>query len=223
MKKIALLAAGLIAFGSLTAAAQTDTPEVLQKVSVFYNLNTQFPKDAANSYFNGAGVGYNADFLVSQSVPLYVGTGIDARFQYQKKDIVDSSAYTGINADLKTTFVNLNVPVNVSMRVPVAESFYLSPVAGVDFRVQAYGKSKLSGNVTNASHFGSLSASTTTDLFSKSEMGDARLRRFQMGWHAGLNFEYNRLNLGLTYGTDFVKLHKNLGASNFIASVGYVF
>lgn len=218
MKKIATLAAGLLAFGSLTAAAQTDAPEVLQKVSLFYNLNTLFPKDADNSYFNGGGVAYNVDFLVSDAMPLYVGTGIDARIQAQKKDIIETEAYSPVKADLKTTFVNLNVPVNVSYRVPVAESFYLSPVAGLDFRVQAYGKSKLSGSMA-----GVLDTSTTTDLFSKSDLGNEHLRRFQLAWHAGLNFEYNRFNLGLTYGTDFVKLHKNLGASNFIASLGYVF
>ena len=61
------------------------------------------------------------------------------------------------------------------------------------------------------------------NLFSSDDMGDNHLRRFQMGWHAGVNMEYNNVVLGLSYGTDFVKLHKNLGSSNFLVSLGYRF
>ena len=38
-----------------------------------------------------------------------------------------------------------------------------------------------------------------------------------------VNMEYNNVVLGLSYGTDFVKLHKDLGSSNFLVSLGYRF
>ena len=108
----------------------------------------------------------------------------------------------------------------------MADNFYLTPEVGLDFRLQLYAHSQIDtdidgviGNVAGEFQEGSRGV----NLLSKDQMGDEHLRRFQMGWHAGLNFEYRHVNLGLTYGTDFVKLHKNLGAGHFLVSLGYTF
>lgn len=230
MKTLLSAAALALALGCAPAAlaqAGTDTPSTLQKVSVFYDLNTLYPKDADNAYFNGFGVGYNIDFRVSESLPIYVGTGLDARFVFHEKEILDDTDFNLIEVDAHSTLINLNLPVNVSYRVPVADGFYLTPQLGLDFRVQVYGHSKLDiDNVSLVSpEYDQLIAEARdgVNLFSGDDMGAAKLRRFQMGWHAGVNLEYRRFNLGLSYGTDFVKLHKNLGGSNFLVGLGYTF
>lgn len=224
MKKIFALAAGMIALGSSYAAAQTDAPAIVQRASVMYDLNVLSPKYGEDAYFNGFGVGYTADFRVSNSLPLYVGTGLDLRTVFHSDKIIDTDDYNPADIKFNETLVNLNLPVNVSYRVPVADSFYMTPKVGLDFRVQLYGHGKFTADGGRSEFVDEfLADNSSVDLFSKSDMGDAAYKRFQMGWHAGVDFEYNRVNLGLSYGTDFVKIHKNVGGANFIVSVGYTF
>lgn len=229
MKKLlsAAAAALMIAAPAASAQAGTDAPAHIQKASLFYDLTTLYPKGADNAYFNGFGAGYSIDFRVSESLPLYVGTGLDMRVLFHEQTILDDTEFNLLDVKANTTFINFNLPVNVSYRVPVADGFYLTPQLGLDFRVQAYGHTKLDvDNISLVSpQYEELIAEAHdgVNLFSGKDMGSEKLRRFQMGWHAGVNFEYNRFNVGLSYGTDFVKLKKNLGASHFLVSLGYTF
>lgn len=228
MKQSVLLALGALLLAGTTAmASEADAPARVQRVGVFYDLTTLYPEGADNVYTNGFGVGYSVDFRVSNSLPLYVGTGLDARFLFYEKDLLDDEYLDAVEQEAHVTFINFNVPVNVSYRVPVAEGFYLTPELGLDFRVQAYGHAKIDTEIENVvpgMNLGEFqSGSRGINLFSKDEMGSEHLRRFQMGWHAALRFEYRHMNLGLSYGTDFVKLHKNLGAGHFLVSLGYTF
>ena len=224
MKKILTIVLGIFTLGTTTTiSAQTDAPSTIQHVSVMYDRNTLSPKYGDNSYFNGVGAGYTIDFRVSNTIPLYVGTGLNIRGVFDKDKIAINNEEDLVNMDVKSTLVNLNLPINVSYRVPVADNFYLTPQLGLDFRVQVYGQSKLDLNSDFPELNKLVSQDSKVNLFSKNDLGDNRLRRFQMGWHAGLNFEYSRVNLGLSYGTDFVKIHKNVGGSNFLVSLGYTF
>ena len=230
MKKLALILAGVFTLAGSTALAQTNTqdaPSVLNRASVFYNLNTLYPKYGDNVYFNGYGVGYNIDVRVSKTLPLYVGTGIDVRFAFHNENITDNLEYDPVWIKAQCTLINFNITINVSYRVPVAERFYLTPFVGLNFRLQAYGNANLKIGIPDDSPQEVIDWAENIDddinLFSSNDMGDAHLSRFQMGWHAGVNLEYNQLTLGLSYGTDFVKLHKNLGGSNFLVSLGYRF
>lgn len=230
MKRIYTLAVAALAMLSMGFGASAQSvvaPSMIQKAQIMYDLNTLYPKDASNACFNGFGVGYNIDFRVSNSLPLYVGTGLDMRFVFRSQTILDDQEYNFINEKVNSTLINLNLPVNLSYRVPVADNFFLTPFVGLDFRVQVYGNASVKANDISLElpTYGSTVGEVKHDynLFSGRDLGSEHLRRFQMGWHAGLNFEYARFNLGLSYGTDFVKLHKNLGGSNFLVSVGYRF
>ena len=227
MKKFAIILAALTASVATPAVAQTDAPSVLNRASVFYDLNTLFPSGASNVYFNGYGVGYNIDVRVSKNLPLYVGTGLDVRFVFNNRNITDDLDFDPVFIKAQSTLINFNLPINVSYRVPVANNFYMTPFAGLDLRVQAYGNTSLKIAVPDNTPDAVVDRLEALDhdinLFSESDMGNEYWERFQMGWHAGVNFEYNNVNLGLSYGTDFVKLHKNLGGSNFLVSLGYTF
>lgn len=223
MKKFFVLAAGFLTLGASYAAAQTDAPAMIQRASLMYDLNTLSPKYGDNSSFNGVGAGYTVDFLVGKSLPIYIGTGLNLRAVFNTDEITDSEDYDPLNLKFKSTLVNLNLPVNVSYRVPVADDFYLTPKVGLDFRVQLYGHGKLTADRVPEEFGEVIDRLHSVNFFSKDDMGGEAYRRFQMGWHAGVDFEYNRVNLGLSYGTDFVKIHKNVGGSNFLVSLGYTF
>ena len=223
MKKFLTVVLGILTLGTASMAAQDDAPATIQRVSVMYDLNTLSPKYGENSYFNGVGAGYTIDFRVSNTLPLYVGTGLNLRAVFDKDKIILSDDYDPVNINVKSTLLNLNLPINLSYRVPVADNFYLTPQVGLDFRVQLFGQSRLDLDGYFPEIDRTVSEKSKLNLFSKDDLGDEHLRRFQMGWHAGLNLEYCRVNLGLSYGTDFVKIHKNVGGSNFLVSLGYTF
>ena len=72
--------------------------------------------------------------------------------------------------------------------MPVAQGFYLTPQLGLDLRVQLDGHAKANSNIAVDGPEGFtpriISSQTDYNLFSKSDVGDARLKRFQFGWHA---------------------------------------
>lgn len=219
-----LLSAGGAAYA---ADATAQAPSMLQEVSLGYDLNTLHPSGGSDFSLNGFTAGYNIDFRVSDALPVYVGTGLDWHFLFRTKTYNDSESYNAISAKVKTTFINFNIPLNVSYRVPVADRFFMTPQLGLDFRVQVYGHQKTTASVTGKEIDTPADAAGVTagsvNLFSKNQLGDNALRRFQLGWHAGLKFQYDSFVLGVSYGTDFVKLRNELGSSNLLVNLGYMF
>lgn len=99
-----------------------------------------------------------------------------------------------------------------TFRTNVTDAFSITPYAGLDFRVNL---------LFNGSYDGE----------SESLFDDPDMNRFQMGWHIGTRFEFNRISLGLSYGTDFIKLYNysddgeydRWSTNNLALSVGYRF
>lgn len=197
------------------AHAQTDAPSMIQSVYTGYNLYTLSPKDAANLSLSGVTFGYQIDFKVSQSTPLYVGTGLDLRCDWRNKTITDHLV-GDIRGDYQYqySFYNLNIPLNLSLRAPLANGFTLTPMIGLDLRVQLAGKMRTKLNTVEVSD---------VNLFDNDDMYGDALNRVQFGWHAGLKLNYQQYYLGAQFGTDFTKLHKNLGASSFLVTLGVNF
>lgn len=231
MKAVARIAALLTASAALVAptstAADDPIPRILRNLTLSYQHNTLYPKDLDNIAFNGGGVGYHIDFGISDSRPIYIGTGIDLQVACRTKTYYDDSQYNLINIKQHTVFVNFNIPAVISLRLPFFEHWTVTPFAGLNFRLQAYGHNRfrLTGGPIDTDLDEVLDrlelGPADGNLFSKHDYGEARLRRFQLGWLVGIRLQYRRVNMHITYGSDFVKLHKNLGASNISVTVGY--
>lgn len=210
-----------------TMADDGTIPRIMRDLTFSYQRNTLYPKDLDNVAFNGGGVGYHIDRRISDTRPLYVGTGIDFRFSTRSKTYYDDAQYNLINIKQRTVFINFDIPVIFSVRLPLYGQWSLTPFGGLNFRIQAYGHNRyrISGGPVDADLEESLArlglGPADGDLFSKSDYGDARLSRFQMGWLIGLKLQYRRINIQCTYGSDFIKLHKNLGASNLNITLGF--
>lgn len=202
-------------------------PAVLKRLSLSYDLNTLYPKDLDNVYFNGGAVGYNMDFRISESKPLYIGTGLDLHMVTRSKTYYQDEQYNLVNIKQRTTFINMNVPVDISLRIPLYHNLTFTPFAGLNFRIQLYGhnRNRIQAGADSSQLEGILDrmelGPADGNLFSEKDYGDAHLNRFQMGWHAGIRLQYRHISLQASYGSDFVKLHRNLGSSNLIISVGY--
>lgn len=202
-------------------------PKVLNRLTLSYDMNVLYPKDLDNVYFNGAALGYDIDFKVSRRAPLYIGTGVNLHFVVRNKTYYQDEQYNLINIKQTTTFFNANVPVDLIYRFPVMPSFTLSPFVGLNFRIQIIGRNK--NRIKAGADDSQLNeildrmelGPANGNLFSKKDYGSAHLNRFQMGWHIGVRGQYQRVSLQVSYGSDFVKLHKNLSSANLMVTLGY--
>lgn len=224
----------LIAKGSVTAATTESststmegTPSRINTLYIGYDLYTLRPKDAASFSLNGFVAGYSIDFRITTHHPLYLGTGLDTRFTTRDKTFHDTNTYDAIKAKVSTHFLNFNIPINLSYRLPLSETFNITPQLGLDVRVQAIGKRTTTISYPSGAHLPSANVSGFTpgsvNLFSRNVLGEQALRRFQAGWHAALKLQYDQFVLGISYGTDFAKLRNELGSSNLLVNLGYVF
>lgn len=207
--------------------ADTGSPARVNTIFAGYNRYTLRPAAGADFTLNGFTVGYDIDFRILANRPLYVGTGIDGRFTFGTKRFHESPTYNPVSAKVSVKFMNFNIPVNVSYRLPVTPLFSVTPQLGLDFRVQAYGNARTDVSIPAGQPDRLVRATGFTpgsvNLFSRNSLGDMALRRFQLGWHAGLKLRYDQFVLGISYGTDFAKLRNELGTSNLLVNLGYMF
>lgn len=64
----------------------------------------------------------------------------------------------------------------------------------------------------------------TIDLFNKDDMKGNEWKRFQMGWHAGINFLFgNSFMIGASYGTDFSELAAKAKVQTLSVTLGCCF
>lgn len=218
--------------GTATSSTSDNTsarqyPAHINTLYAGYDLYTLRPKAAATYSLNGVVIGYSIDFKLPGKHPVYIGTGIDARFTLRDKTFHDSPTYNEINARIHTRLFNLNIPLNLSYRIPASNLFSVIPQFGFNLRVQLYGKAKTEipgrNNETAPSHEAIGFTPGDVNLFSKRALGDRAFRRVQAGWHASLKLQYDRFVLGVSYGTDFAKIRNELGSSNLLVNLGYVF
>ena len=66
--------------------------------------------------------------------------------------------------------------------------------------------------------------SETANIFDEDEMGDDGVfKRFQIGWQIGATLNIDKFNVGLSYGTDFMEISKNVDTKTFKVSLGINF
>lgn len=223
---VALLFVNFLTYAEAKPRNEEDAARY-QTLFAGYSLYTLRPADATTYSLNGFSIGYNIDFKVSKTLPLYVGTGLDARFNFRVKTYHDSPTYNPIDTKITTRFINLNLPANISYRVATTSSTTVIPQFGFDFRVQLSARSKVDVLTPEGSPKMSKKAlgysSGTYNLLSRKEMGSEVMHRCQVGWHAGLKVQHEAFVIGVSYGTDFAKLRNELGASNLMINLGYTF
>ncbi len=228
MKKLISLA--VMATLAISASAQlasdmsmseTDAPRGYNLVSVSYdNTNLSGKHYDFNGKesmgLNGFGLEYTRGFGLSRSLPMYLEAGLKFNMGF--------GSVTDEGYELKMQMMRLSIPVSYAWRFGVGEGMAVTPYAGIDFRFNLTGKAKEIDPDGEESDWYS--------VFDKDDMGeDGTWNRFQLGWHIGARFEYNRITLGVSYGTDFIKAFKydedgdksHVSTGNLAVSLGYRF
>ncbi len=188
------------------------------RLSLSYNNTSVSANKQAGDFdfsLNGVGLEYTHGFSLSASQPMFIELGVKARYSLGSYDEDDYYEITN-----KYQFLTAIVPVNFTYAFPVGENVSIAPFAGLNFKAHILGKYKSEDEDGDGK---------TKDVFNKDDMGgkDYTYNRFQMGWQIGVGARYDKYYLGLSYGTDFMKIYKHKKSSvstgDFVLSLGYYF
>lgn len=164
---------------------------------------------------NGFSAAWTKGISVSSSMPLYIETGLGLTYAFKSETIGEDS----YEEDLKHNFLALSVPVNLTYKYEVPNTeFKIAPFAGVYFRGNLLGETKWDDDDDESINW-----------FDDYEDDGLEAKRFSFGWQVGVGFEYRKLYLGVSYGSDFNNLIDNddndiKGKFNtFAATVGFNF
>lgn len=143
----------------------------------------------------GFSVQYTHDFRLLKNLPIYLRTGIDANFNFA------SNKHYGFSDADKFNNINFSIPVDLTYKFGLGKCF-ISPIAGIALRLNAYGKYKESET------WGAEASDANFSVYGSDNDGVRNWHRFQVLWNVGLNFEYNNYYVTATYGRDFGVSHK---------------
>lgn len=237
--------------GSTTSVGSYKDTNPYNRFSVSYiNETISYDiKDADNKSTSGFGLKYIHGFSLSNTLPLFLETGLDLHVGFwsdtdDKFSAYDEDGYDDYDAELKTklTTMNLAVPLNLAYKFNINEDFSIQPYLGLNFKFNVLAKQKHSINVTDEydengeiqdyndkltdKEFEELyNRKKECNMFDKDDTGnkDTVWKRFQMGWHIGVGFNYKAFNIGVSYGTDFIALCKKTNTSTLAVGVGINF
>lgn len=212
MKKLLIVAA--ISAVSLTSFAQEEVTSY-NLVGVSYDLTSvsankdqkPFGLDGKSSApLSGFGIEYTHGFGLGSN--MFIEGGLKFNMGFKK--------YSKEKVDLNYSFSRLSIPVSYAYRFNCGDKLAFTPYAGLDFRFNLTGQSKLS--------YGD--EKETQNWFKKDDT-DPTFKRFQMGWHIGVRAEYSRIFANVNFGTDFLPAWKyekyKYSTLNFTFGLGYRF
>lgn len=183
--------------------------ESYNTLSVSYTDVTISPKEGTDTSLNGFSFGYLRGIGVMENHPLFIEAGIKFSMGFDS-DTYDSD-YDDIT--IKQTLASLAVPVNVAYKFNINDKFAIKPYVGLGLKLHVIGKYTLELDDEKKS----------LNWFDKKDMDGDAYKRFQLGWHLGVAFQYNRVSLGVDYGTDFIQFAKNVSSSTVNLNLGFDF
>ena len=210
MKKTLLIA--ILGLMALVAKAQNEN---YNRIYIGYTPIMATDDDMWDDTFHGLNVGYTKGLSLNGNVPLYLEVGANVQFNMYSEEEYDYAH------DLTMTFLQAQIPVNVTYLFPLGDSgISLAPYAGLSAKFNILGKQKLENPDNGNSH--------EVDFFSKDDMGDFAAKRFQVGMQLGANITFGEnWNLGIGYQRDLTSFmeadsHK-LMLHGIVATVGFNF
>jgi len=189
-----------------------------------WNPSTFSPKHGDAQSFTAFSVGYNHAFSVSQSIPLFVETGIGAQYSYWSKSEREKSY--GIDVEYKINILSAKVPVSLMYKWDIPNSTVaIVPNAGLDFRFNIIGKLKGEASYKGETQSESISLFDDDEMKEKGALfGGEAWKRFQLGWHVGVNAIFaEKFLVGFSYGTDFMDIAEDVKINTASVTVGYCF
>ena len=184
--------------------------------------------------FTGITAGFSKAFAIAPSTPIYLEAGLAVQYSFATWNWIDDLKMLKKNdycdPEEKFSMFSAKVPVSLTYVWDLPNSsISLAPFAGVDFRFNALGSMKTEKNMKSGytiddddweDNFGKIKK----DVFDKKDMGDedATFKRFQIGWHIGLNAYFNKqYYVGISYGSDFSEIRKKTKVNTTSITLGF--
>lgn len=183
---------------------------------------------------NGVGLNYTHGFRLKRSTSIYIEVGGDISLGLKGKS--ENVIGSGVNYISKAQFQNLNltVPVNFAWKFNLGKNFYITPYAGLSFKVNLLTRDRvgLSSNGKTAwADWTNYLKEDTSKGINKEDTWNV----FQMGAHLGATFGWKHISLGIQHGGDFIPAYSVIikyqghssryavNTTNFKLTLGYNF
>ncbi|MCM1310777.1 MAG: outer membrane beta-barrel protein [Bacteroides sp.] len=105
----------------------------------------------------------------------------------------------------KTQMITMTIPVNIGYQFCLNNNVGLTPYAGINLKINAYGRSKDEVTDKNGNVQKDLSDSDWVSIY---DPGSPDIAIAQFGWQAGLGLSIKKFYIGAEFGTDFVPFRK---------------
>ena len=177
---------------------------------------------------NGIAFDYMHGFSLSNAHPLYIEVGGRLTTYFNNSDASDfigidlGKPDTRLDLNLKSRYLNLAIPVNFGYRFDLGNDFKIMPYVGLYGRAHLWAKSKIEYAFYKDGK-PVLNEKFDSNPLKKDEDGVRAVKRFQVGWVIGANFQYKPFVFGVNFGTGFIQTRDHYTLCEFAASVGYCF
>lgn len=189
-----------------------------QEGAISYNHESFYASDSdlLHGGMNGFGLGYKYGIGITK-LPMFIEVGGQFNFNFdsntEKEDDWKDKA--------SVTHINLNIPVSYAYKFDIGNEMAIKPYVGLDFKFNMM----LQGKFTEY-YKGEETYSNTVNFLGTGEH-DWNYKVFQMGWHTGVSYYYQKYTVGINYGNDFTPIYKDkydkVNTSTFNLTVGYAF
>lgn len=153
---------------------------------------------------NGFSFEYLHGFRVVKEMPMFIEFGFNINAAFHSKESKDGNYFT------KSQFASLSIPLNYAYRIDVNEGFAIKPFIGLNFKVNILGRQHMVYSDEYVDKYDISESDRETDWLDFYDGGDEESsgrhawNRFQLGWHIGVDFQFNKFFVGVNYGTDFI-------------------
>ena len=187
-------------FSDSSAASVSENNDAWDGIRVSYNLFAV--EDDSNIDYDKIGafeIGYVKAFSISSTMPLFLETG--ASLLWAKGDVFDDQGLK-----LSMDMMSINIPVNLAYKFDIKEGMSFVPYAGLFLRYNLSGETELS-------QYGN---KVTSDMFDEGD-GD----RIQYGLQFGARLDFNKFNVGVSYGFDINEIMDDTKTNKIAFTVGF--
>lgn len=170
--------------------------------STLYGREWEYLKERINDRMEGITFGYNRRSKVFRSIFVQYGVAMQYGWYY------NSEYYNEIDWSMKvkmSTFA-LIAPISAIYRFELPNpDFCLEPMIGLDLRYNYLVDLRVKSNIAKPNYYVE-DAYSYIDIFSTKKC-ESTAKRFQIGWHIGLNLAYRKYYVGISYGSDLSKIY----------------
>lgn len=133
----------------------------------------------------GFGLEYIRGFKVSHTLPMFVEAGAAFNFTF------------GNRGEMSSQQIGLVIPISYAYKFNIKNKFDIKPYAGIDFKVGILGRDQFKDD----------GDSEWMSWYDNEIYEDGAWKRFNLGWHLGVDFQYLRYILGINFVSDITKVY----------------